>query len=250
MVDDALIAQILIYLNSLLKSTGGFGGSVDSIASLSASYYAVSIYNILDEGIPELSALKGFIVTCANADGGYGGNENSSSTLTSTYHAISIMQIIDDFSFIIRPDLTVDYINSFFVDNKNDNNNYGGYLPDLNAKYALLSSTYYCITTLSLIKDAKFKDKNATAEWVLNRQNFQDGGFVDISDGSEQKYSSIVNSYFANEVIIALGREGLLDKEVFMLEFEWYDWLIFCSIIGGLSILAIVAVIIWRRRRI
>lgn len=249
-VSSGLNAQILSYLSSLSKSTGGFGGSDDSTASLSATYYAFGIYDILDKDIPDLSLHKGFITLCKKADGGFGGNYNSSSTLTCTYHAILMMKIMDDFKILSRPDLTEKYLNSFCVDNENDEDNFGGYLPDLNAKYALISSTYYCIIALSLIEDAEFEDEDATAQWVLNRQNFQDGGFCDISDGSEQKYSSMINSYFAYETIITLGKESLLEEEVFQLEFEWYDWIIFCSIIGGLSILAIVAVIMWRRRRI
>jgi len=249
-VSSGLNAKISSYLSSLSKSTGGFGGSVGSTASLSATYYAFGIYYVLDKAIPNLALHKGFITSCKKADGGFGGNYNSSSTLTSTYHAILMMQIIDDFGILSRPDLTERYLNSFYVDNENDEDNFGGYLPDLNAKYALISSTYYCITALSLIEDAEFEDDDATAQWILNRQNFQDGGFCDISDGSEQKFSSLINSYFAYEVIITLGKESLLEEEVFQLEFEWYDWIIFCSIIGGLCILAIAAVIIWRRRRI
>ena len=84
----------------------------------------------------------------------------------------------------------------------------------------------------------------------MGQQNFQDGGFVDQSEGYEQKYSSVISTYFAYEILNLLGKEDLLEEKVFMLEFELLDWIIFSIILIALIALAIIGIYIRRKRRL
>ena len=247
-IDATLALRIKSYLDAAAQSNGGFAATDTSpSATLISTYFALLIYDLIGQPLPNP---KGFVLSCWHPDGGYGGNSTSSSTIANTYYAILIMEFLEDFGALVSESLTIDYLNSFYVDDENDEDNYGGYLPDQNAKYALISSTYYCLKAISLIDEDEIEDKDATSEWILERQNFQDGGFVDQSEGYEQKYSSVISTYFAHEILDLLDREEVLEEKVFMLEFEWYDWVIFCCILIALIALGIVGIYIRRKRRL
>ncbi|MHA1257763.1 MAG: hypothetical protein ACTSPS_19435, partial [Promethearchaeota archaeon] len=84
------------------------------------------------------------------------------------------------------------------------------------------------------------------------RQNFRDGGFTDVTDGDEQRDSSITNSYFAYQTLMILDGKELpsMEVKVFMLEFIWVDWLILVILLTFLGVAVIYSIIIWRKRRI
>ena len=242
---------ITSFLGASMQIGGGISGSdKSSDANLISTYYAFMIYDLLDQPIPNILGHRNFVASCANPDGGYSGDPGSSSTLANTYYAVLVTEYLEDIKVILNPDLTIDYLNSFYVDEEDDKENYGGYLPDHNAENAHLSSTYYCIRAVEILDEEELEDKDSIAEWVLSRQNFQDGGFVDTSDGYKQKYSSVVNTYFAHEILDIIERKELLDEKIFMLEFEWWDWLIFWIIICSLCVLAIYGIYIWRKRKV
>jgi prenyltransferase beta subunit len=112
----------------------------------------------------------------------------------------------------------------------------------------MISSTFYCVIGISLIDDGELEDEEETLAWILNRQNFKDGGFKDIDDGSEQKYSSVVNSYYALEIINLLDTDSVsLNEEIFMVEFNWW---ILVGLLIGVGVVAVAIIIIRRKRRI
>ncbi len=248
-ISSTLEINIRAHLDASDQSGNGFG---TISASIPFTYFAMMIYELIDDPIPNKNLHKEWIKSCVNADGGYGGNTTLSSTIINTYYAIEIFEVIYDIDDLPNKGGTIDYLNSFYVDDESDEDNYGGYLPDNEAKNALLSSTYYSIKGISLIDDEEFEDEDLTLNWVLNRQNFKDGGFSDNSDGYEQKVSSITGSYFAYKTILIIDGEESpqLEEKVFMLEFIWIDWLIFVIILSVIGAAAITAVIIWRKRRI
>ena len=247
-IEGILALQIKTYIDSNAQDDGGFSGSSTSSSSnLISTYFTLQIYDLLDLPIPNT---KGFVGSCSNPDGGFGGDSTSSSTIANTYYALLIMEFYDDFGAMPSEDSTIDYLNSFFVDDENDEDNYGGFLPDQNAEYALLSSTYYCLKAISLIDEDEIEDKDAITQWIMNHQNFQDGGFVDESDGYNQKFSSVISTYYAYESLKLLGNQDLLEEKVFMLEFEWYDWVIFVCILCALIALCIIGIAYWRKRRL
>ncbi|MFX1392653.1 MAG: prenyltransferase/squalene oxidase repeat-containing protein, partial [Promethearchaeota archaeon] len=174
-IGGALALQIRSYIDSTGQEDNGFSGSTTSSSSnLISTYFSLQIYDLLDVPIPDA---KIFVRSCSKPDGGFGGDSTSSSTITDTYYALLIMEFYDDFGPMPSEDLTIGYLNAFYVDDENDEDNYGGFLPDLNAEYALLSSTYYCIKGISLIDEDEIEDEEATTQWIMNHQNFQDGGF-------------------------------------------------------------------------
>ena len=249
---SSLENSIETYLDSLDRSGNGFAAiSTSSSASITSTYFAMMTYELIDEKIPNESAHKAWIRSCRNSDGGYGGNTTLSSSILNTFNAISIFYVIldDDLS---GEDDTIEYLDSFYVDDKGDDDNYGGYLPDENAENALLSSTYYCVQGISLIDKGDLKHEDKTLDWVLDRQNFKDGGFIDNSDGDEQKESSTTASYFAYQTLIILDGKELpsMEVKVFMLEFIWVDWLILVILLTFLGVAVIYSIIIWRKRRI
>jgi hypothetical protein len=59
--------------------------------------------------------------------------------------------------------------------------------------------------------------------------------------------SSVVSSYYAFKTLEIFGSLGKLKAEVFMVEFNY--WILFI-IFASIGVIAVIGVIIWRRRRI
>ncbi len=248
-VSSSLKSKINAFVDSLLQNGGGYAASKTSTsATMASTYFALKIYDLLDEDYASKSITKTWITSCQNSDGGYGGSIDSSSTILNTYYAILSMDEIDDVDELSGKDSTIDYLQSFFEDNENDADNYGGYYPDDDAENTMISSTFYCIMGISLIDDGELQDEEETLKWILNRQNFKDGGFKDIDDGSEQKYSSVVNSYYALEIINLLDADSVsLNEEIFMVEFNYW---ILVGLLVAIGVVAVAIIIIRRKRRI
>lgn len=250
---SSLEADVEAYLDASEQNGNGFAPTdTSSLASISSTYFAMMIYELIDESIPNESSHKYWIKSCRNGDGGYGGNTTLTSSVFNTYCAIIIFEEIYDVDDLSSQSATIDYLKSFYVEDENDEDNYGGYLPDANSENALLSSTYYCIKGISIIDSDELEDEDDTLNWILNRQNFKDGGFADNSEGYEQKKSSVTCSYFAYETLkIIDGIElPILEEKVFMLEFIWIDWLILIIILSVIGAAVITGIVIWRKRRI
>ncbi|MHA1293138.1 MAG: prenyltransferase/squalene oxidase repeat-containing protein [Promethearchaeota archaeon] len=247
-VKDELKDDIEDYLDASEQVGGGFAPlNTSSTPTLISTYFACRIYKMINRDIEQESKHVDWVKSCLNGDGGYGGNSSSSSTLLNTYYAVLFMDFMADIDDLENSDDTIDYIDSFFVDDESDQLNFGGYLPDENAKYASLSSTYYCVKVLSLLDSDKLHQDNTTA-WILKLQNFRDGVFSDNTDGKEQYKSSIIASYFAFETLKIFDSElDVLEEHVWMVEFNW--WILIILLISlGIAITAII--IIWRRKRI
>ncbi|MFX1337349.1 MAG: prenyltransferase/squalene oxidase repeat-containing protein [Promethearchaeota archaeon] len=249
-VGSSVRDNIKTFVDSLLQKDGGYSASKSSTtATMASTYFALKIYDLLDKSYANKSITKSWIRSCQNSDGGYGGNIGLSSTILNTYYAIFSMDEIEDVDELLNKAFTINYLQSFLEDDENDVDNYGGYYPDKDAENTMISSTYYCIMGISLIDDRELEHEEDTLTWILNRQNFKDGGFKDIDDKSEQKYSSVVNSYYALELInlIDPDAEATLNQEVFMVEFNWW---ILVGILIGIGVIAVAIIIIRRKRRI
>jgi len=248
-ISSSLKTKTETFLNSLLQIRGGYAPSKTSdSATIASTYFALKLYDIIDEDYTNESSTKNWVRLCRNSDGGYGGSIDSSSTILNTYYAISIMDEIADVDDLYYEDNTIEYLKSFYEDNENDEGNYGGYYPDDDAENTMISSTFYCIMGISLMDDGELEDEKETLEWILNRQNFKDGGFKDIDDGSEQKYSSVVNSYYALEIINLLDADSVsLNEEIFMVEFNYW---ILVGLLVAIGVVAVAIIIIRRKRRI
>jgi prenyltransferase beta subunit len=236
------------FLDSLKNNDGGFGSTPSSESTLASTYYAVNIYKIIDESFNETS-LKSWVRSCQNYDGGYGGNIGSSSSIINTFYAAIIMDELDDVDELSGKERTIEYLKSFYEDDENDEANYGGYYPNEDSEKTLISSTYYCVKTISLIDDSELEDEEITLSWILNHQNFKDGGFADKSDRiDEQKYSSVVNTYQAYQIIKILDEDlEILNEPVFMVEFNWW---ILVGLLIGIGVGVVIFFYIRRKRRL
>ena len=122
---------------------------------------------------------------------------------------------------LVDKNQTLVYLTSFYANNPSDLDNYGGYFPKSITKYCQLSSTYYCVKAISIL-DEDLLNKAVTLKWVLSRQNFQDGGFSDLTDGYEQLFSSNIASYYAFKTLATFD-SGLskLSANIWMVEFNY-----------------------------
>ena len=249
LINPSLKTSITNYMNDIQQFDGGFSFSnATTSTSLSSTYFAYRIYLLLPEPFPNTTLHKNWILASNNSDGGYGGNSSLSSTLLNTYYAVFMLDKISNVNELANKSQTLIYLNSYLSNDTADIKNFGGYLPDLLAKNALLSSTYYNIISMTILDEA-FLNKNnkLTINWILSRQSFQDGGFADFIDGNHQLTSSVISSYYAYSTLKALNSLGSLSSQIWMVEFNYWILLIIFICLG---IIVGVGAYIWRRRRI
>jgi hypothetical protein len=248
-ITSILSNRIYKYLNDTAQITGGFSFSnTTHLPSLTSTFYIIQAYSLIEQPIVNVSIHKDWILSCNNTDGGYGGNQTLSSTYIDTCLAVFILddERFGDINDLVNVDKTLMYLNSFYVNYSADLENYGGYLPDELADYALLSSTYYCVKAISLIDNSAL-NKDKTVSWVLMHQNFEDGGFVENSEGDGSKVSSVISSFYAFKTLQIFDSLNKLFNEVWMVEF---DYTILGIVLGSIGLIISIFVFLWRRRRI
>ena len=246
-IEESLRSRIYGYLNDTELIDGGFSiSNTSSSPSMSSTYFVYNTYILIEETFPNISVHKNWILQCNNSDGGYGGNKSLSSTILNTYYATFLLSEIGTIDDLVDKNQTFAYLNSHYVSNPSDVTNFGGYMPDPLSKNTLLSSTFYCVASISLIDDT-ILNNTQTSQWVLSRQNFQDGGFGDKSEGTTQLLSSVLTTYSAFRVLSTLAALNRLSTEVWMVEFDYIVLIIIMVLIG---LAAGVGGFIWRRRRI
>lgn len=247
--DIDLENRIYKYLNDTEQIGGGFSfKNSTSSANLASTYYVIQLYLLIDETINNLTAHKNWILSCNNSDGGYGGSQGLSSTLTDTFFVVSLLDELWGIDVLVDMNKTLHYLKSFFVDDSADLNSFGGYLPDEIAQYALLSSTFFCVKSISLIDpDLSELNSASTMAWVLARQYFEDGGFAENSEGYEQKASSVISSYYGFETLRVFNALSSLAGEIWMVEFNFW---ILGIVLMSIGIIIALIVFLWRKRRI
>ncbi|MFX1304351.1 MAG: hypothetical protein ACFE9X_13430 [Promethearchaeota archaeon] len=247
-IDTEYTNRIYKYINDTEQVSGGFSYSNSSAsASISSTYYVIQIYFLINKTIDNITLHKNWVLSCNNSDGGYGGNQSLTSTLIDTYFTTLILyELVGNVSDLVDINMTLTYFASLYINTTADTNNFGGYLPHQIAEYAQLSSTYFCVKAISLISNSEL-ERGATINWVLARQNFQDGGFIEITERIDQKSSSIVSTYYAFETLNILGGLSRLYEEIWMVEFNYWILII---ILGSIGLIFGIAVYIYRKRRI
>ena len=246
-IGTALSERIERYLNSSSHNSGGFSSlNTSDTRDLSSTFYAYKIYDLLGAEFPNSTIHENWILDCYNNDGGFGGNSTLPSTILTTYYAIVLIAELDDLDSLITKSITVDYLTSFYMDNEYDSIKYGGYRPATQSTYPLISSTFLCTSVIDYINPARL-NRTETVNWVIDRQNFQDGGFSDIFTLNNQELSSIPASYYAFKTLILFDAQSSLNINDFMVEFDFFVLLIVFSVCGALVILVYV---IWRKRKV
>jgi hypothetical protein len=213
---------------------------------MGSTYHTYNIFTLLDEPVENETIHKTWILSCNNTDGGYGGNQTLSSTLITTYYAVFLINELGTINELANRTNTLNYFTSLYIGDSNNLDYYGGYLPDLFAESPLLSSTLLCVEGIKLIDENELNEA-ATTSWVLNHQNFLDGGFGDWDEEIDQRTSSISASYSAFKILQIFGSLNLLNEDIFMVEFNFLILIIVLSVIG---VIVLVVYFTWRRRRI
>ena len=109
----------------------------------------------------------------------------------------------------------------------------------------MLSSTYYCVKGIELIDESELNGET-TFNWVLNHQNFLDGGFGDWVEGNDQRGSSVSTSFYAFKLLEIFDSLELLNEDVFTVELNFLIVIIIASIIA--IVIGIIYFFIRRRR--
>jgi hypothetical protein len=245
-VEENLKNRIFQYLNDTEQIGGGFSFlNTTMTPSLSSTFFVVKIHSMLAPTPLQNNTLhRDWILLNNNTDGGYG---NSTSTLLTTYYAVSLLSMLTSVNDLVDLDDTISYLYSFYVSNPSDVNGVGGFLPDLSSDSPLLSSTYYCVAAISMLNYTLLNTDQIT-KWLLSRQYFQDGGFADITEGNDQLSSSVIGSYFAITTLTTFDSSlSKLAAEIWMVEFNYW---ILVILMGSIGLIAVISVVIWRRRRI
>ena len=248
-IDSALSTKVQKYLNSSSHVGGGFKPiNTSSSRDMVSTFYAYQIYDLLGIEFPNKTIHENWILSCAKIDGGYAGNSTLTSTLLTTYYAVSLISELDNVDALVFKSKTLNYLNSFFINDTYDQIGYGGYLPTNLAVFPLLSSTYFAATAINYIESSDLH-KDATVSWVLDRQNFQDGGFSDKYSENNQELSSITTTFYAFSTLAPklFNSLTLLDEDVFMVEF---NYIILIIVLVGIGVLIGIAYVIWRRRKV
>ena len=243
---SSLHNDIYRYLNETNQIGGGFGPTnTSTTANMVSTFFVHNIYSIIKEPVVNQAVHKNWVLSCNNTDGGYGGNQSLSSTIVTTYFAVYLVDALGDVNDLVNKTKTLEYFKSFYIDDPDNTANYGGYVPEILADIVLLSSTYYCVNGIVLIDESKLNG-GATETWVLNHQNFLDGGFGDWVEGNDQRRSSVSTSYYAFNLLAIFDSLDLLNEDIFLIEFDYLTLIIIPSIIA--VIIGIIYYFIRRRR--
>ncbi len=87
-------AAIATTLKEGQQPDGGFSRDGKVASELETSYRVMRAFHMLKLR-PEVPKLRGFVVSCRNADGGYGVSSGQPSSVSGTYFALSILSWID-----------------------------------------------------------------------------------------------------------------------------------------------------------
>ena len=246
-LDTSLHNNIYRYLNETIQIGGGFGlTNTSTTANMVSTFFVYNIYAIIEEPVVNQTVHKTWVLSCNNTDGGYGGNQSLSSTIVTTYFAVYLVNALGDVNDLVNKTKTLEYFESFYIDDPDNTGNFGGYLPDFLADNTLLISTFYCVNGIELIDESELNGVS-TVNWVLNHQNFRDGGFGDRVEGNDQRLSSVSASFYAFKLLETFNSLEVLTEDIFSVEFSYLMLIIIPSIIG---VIIVIIYLFIRRRRI
>lgn len=245
-IDTSLEIKISEYLNQTEQSEGGYStDNSTSSADMTSTYFVYEIKTYLNEELNS-TLIKNWILSCNNSDGGYGGNSTLNSSQLTTFLAVYLIDQIGDLNDLENRTATLNYFKSFYASDSDNYANYGGYKAGLLSESTLFSSTFYCVGAIKLLDSTQLNEA-ATLTWVLNHQNFEDGGFSNLFGGTVQGLSSISVSYYAFKLFMDFNSLGLLNEDIFMVELNIIILFILLAII---AVVIVLIYLVWRKRRI
>ncbi|MHA1340480.1 MAG: prenyltransferase/squalene oxidase repeat-containing protein [Promethearchaeota archaeon] len=258
-IDSSVKNDIYTYLSNSKRIYGSYTGYAlfpdeNLSASIIGTYFAIKIYyHLNDLSIVDKTGVVNYIKSCLkDATVGKGFQSNVSSgeiSLENTFAAVETLKYLDSISQLStnEKDQIVQYIDSFYNNDPNNEMNYGGYSFYIEDELPMSTflATYYA-TSVRFNLYSAYAPSDETIDWVLEHQNPNDGGFMDnIMPGLEQHSSTII-SYYAVEILYMKDPTlSYLQESVWSIDINW--WLV-----GGITALIVaivVAIILGIKRR-
>lgn len=242
--------EIINWINLSIHENGGFKNFNSSLPTVFNTYFSVKVlYLLSSENIFDSQNHTEWIISCNNSDGGFGGNSTLNSSIISTYYAVLGVNNLTDISDLsLQNESIIQYIMESYNSDIADSLNYGGFSQTDSPTKSLISTTFYCVSTVNLL-DSNQLDSETILQWILKSQNPIDGGFSESKSDGSTSYSSMITTYYAFNIIKYLDPDFFsLNEDVWDVEFNWVILIILILII--IAAPTIVIFIIWRKRKV
>lgn len=242
--------EIMNWVNISKHENGGFKNNNISSPTVFYTYFSVKILDLLSsENISDSQKHAEWIISCYNSDGGFGGNSTLNSSIIGTYYSVlgvNFLASINNLS--LQEESIIKYIMKFYISDIADSQNYGGFSQTDSPSKSLVSTTFYCVSTVDLLNSSQL-DSQTILQWVLKSQNPIDGGFSESTLDGSTSYSSMITTYYAFNIIKYFDPDfSSLNENVWDVEFNWIILLIIILVIIAVPTLMIF--IIWKKRKV
>jgi prenyltransferase beta subunit len=226
---------------------GGFADTIDSTATVAATYFAIQILEIYGElgqinstlAIAWLNSSQILDPPSSPSFGGFTNGPNSSTAdLQTTFMAVRSLEILGSLS-IIDQTAVINYILPHYREDINYPQYYGGFGLTPDDPVATHLATYYSIAALQILgADDQLSAEDITS-WILSTQTL-DGGFAD----SSQQTGFAPQTNFAVSSLAALNQLEtlLLPFSADLFVFPWW-------MVGIVLIVLIVVIFVIVARR-
>ena len=242
--------EIINWVNQSKHENGGFKNYNSSSPTVFHTYFSVKILSLLSsENISDSQKHTEWIINCYNSDGGFGGNSTLNSSIISTHYAVLGVNFTTNINNLSsQKDSIIQYMINFYVSDIFDSSNYGGFSQTDSPSNSLISTTYFCVSTVNLLNSSQL-DSQIILQRVLKSQNPIDGGFSESASDGSTSYSSMITTYYAFNIIKYFDPDfSSLNENVFDVEFNWLILIILILVI--IAVPTIVIFIIWWKRKV
>ncbi|MHA1729360.1 MAG: prenyltransferase/squalene oxidase repeat-containing protein, partial [Promethearchaeota archaeon] len=244
-IDNNSKFKMSSYLNSCQEFYGqavGYSITEESNATIQGTYFTLKcFYHLGNNSIGteiQKDHVTEFILSCLDSNGGFKSNSSGDlPSLINTFYAIKALYFMDEIGEIDVSDIVKinSFINSFYVNDENLKNHYGGFsfLPEDEITYSSFMATFYAVTSLNILNGTL--PSTATINWVMNQQNPADGGFSEnpIEGGT----SSTLTSFYAVQILESRYSDlSILQQEAWGLVYNWILVVIIIAVIAGVII--------------
>jgi len=242
--------EIMNWVNISKHENGGFKNNNISSPTVFYTYFSVKILDLLSsENISDSQKHAEWIISCYKPDGGFGGNSTLNSSIIGTYYAVlgvNFLASINNLS--LQEESIIQYLMEFYISNIANSQNYGGFSQTDSPSKSLVSTTFYCVSTVDLLNSSQL-DSQTILQWVLKSQNPIDGGFSESTSDGSTLYSSMITTYYAFNIIKYFDPDfSSLNENVWDVEFNWIILLIIILVM--IAVPTLIIFIIWKKRKV
>lgn len=187
----------------LLDDGSGFRGSLQvhgnpyDVASLPATYFAVTMILTLNGSLDRLDRVVDHLSNLQNTDGSFSATKNGASDVRFSYMVFAIMYILKATGDVDVP-LAMTYLDSC----RTFDGAYGE-SPGAEAHAGLT----FCVVAAKFLAGYDVPERDDLVRWLCQRQN-QDGGF----NGRVGKDSDVCYCFWTVSTLAVLGQSHLIDR--------------------------------------